>query len=509
MRKWKVLVAVIAVACVVPTTFAQTQEDVLQELKNLKDRVSSLETENAELRGSVTTQNDSELELQINALTDRLVAGTTVKSAANPVTLTGEFRFRNSWSFGDRFAGANAGNDDEHDGSWNDALLRLGFQYEFTRDVTAFAELQSRWAFGNGVSTSGNLAAENGTTTPVRMHQAWLEIRNIFGRAEFSSRTGRQEIVLGNQFQFGNADWFSGWSFDGTRWDWDSENFSLTGIVAKLRSADGDFNQFSSFATPHDDDELYSVYFTLKTIKNHELDLYWIYVNGHGGAADFGSGISVGSLPTLVGSNAGGQTSYYHTLGARIGGVFPDIAAGLDWNVEGAYQLGDQNAAGAGELDIDAFAIEAEIGITFNKDSMFRVYIRFLWAEGPENNELGYRPLYPNRHSNSGFRARYGQFDLIPMTNVLTIQGGLHFDPAENWTLGATFLYAEQDNNTVATNDEELGIEVDIWAEYRYSEHLVFNVGVALLFPEDAGEALWLVDEDLQFLGYIQARLLF
>ncbi|MAG55776.1 MAG: hypothetical protein CMJ83_05755, partial [Planctomycetes bacterium] len=84
MRKWKVLVAVIAVACVVPTTFAQTQEDVLQELKNLKDRVSSLETENAELRGSVTTQNDSELELQINALTDRLVAGTTVKSAANP-----------------------------------------------------------------------------------------------------------------------------------------------------------------------------------------------------------------------------------------------------------------------------------------------------------------------------------------------------------------------------------------------------------------------------------------
>ncbi|MAG33787.1 MAG: hypothetical protein CL908_23145 [Deltaproteobacteria bacterium] len=140
---------------------------------------------------------------------------------------------------------------------------------------------------------------------------------------------------------------------------------------------------------------------------------------------------------------------------------------------------------------------------------MFRVYIRFLWAEGPENNELGYRPLYPNRHSNSGFRARYGQFDLIPMTNVLTIQGGLHFDPAENWTLGATFLYAEQDNNTVATNDEELGIEVDIWAEYRYSEHLVFNVGVALLFPEDAGEALWLVDEDLQFLGYIQARLLF
>jgi hypothetical protein len=528
MRKWKVLAAILAVAFVVPTSFAQTtQEQILQEMQALKNRVSVLESENAELKGSVADQNDQELESQISALTDRLVAGTTVKSAANPVTLTGEFRFRNSWSFGDNDNdGSGPGTSgDEHDGSWTDALVRLGFQYEFTRDVTAFAELQAHWAYGDGVSTAavtgatgfgtssdgfgGSSSFDNGTNTQVRMHQAWLEVRNIFDRPEFSNRTGRQEIVLGNQFQFGNADWYSGWSFDGTRWDWDSESFSLTGMILKLTTADGDFNQVSSFFNSHDDDELYALYFTLKTIKNHELDLYWIYINGHGSSGSpTTAGTSFGSLLNPVGGF--GDTAYYHTVGGRIGGVFPDIAAGLDWNAEFAYQFGDANVPGTAAIDIDAFAVEAELGLTFNKESMFRVFVRFLWAEGPENNELPYIPLFPNRHSNSGFRARYGVHDLIPMTNVISVQGGLHFDPAENWTLGATFLWAAEDEDpALAGRDDDYGIEIDVWAEYRYSEHLVFNVGVAFVFPDNGLEDYWAIDDDLQFLGYIQARLLF
>jgi len=516
MRKWNA--AILAVAFLMPSSFAQTQEDVLQELKALKTRVSNLETENADLRGAVTDQNDQVLESQISALTDRLVAGTTVKSAANPVTLTGEFRFRNTWSLGD-----NAG-DDEHDGSWNDALVRLGFQYDFTRDVTAFAELQSHWAFGDGASTSiGSQSVgsfDNGTDTSVDMHQAWLEVRNLFDRAELSTRTGRQEIVLGNQFQFGNADWYNGWAFDGTRWDWDSESFSLTAMILKLNSRDGDINQVSSFFTAHDDDELYSIYFTLKTIKNHELDLYWIYINGHAG--DGGGNVASGSIfdpqAYALAGNAD-QTAYYHTIGGRIGGMFPDIAAGLDWNVEFAYQFGDLNTdGGAGantETDIDAFALEAELGVTFNKESMFRAYLRFLWAEGPDDDELGYINLFTNRHSNSGFRARYGIADLVPMTNVVTLQGGFHFDPADAWTLGASVIWATADEDNTGAfggaidGDDDYGWELDIWAEYRYSEHLIFNMGLAFVFPEEDNTAALFGDDDMQFIGYLQARLLF
>jgi hypothetical protein len=525
MNKWMAWSATFALA-LGGTVFAQTPEDLKHELDAMKARVAALEAEKA---AASNVQDEMVLESQINSLSERLLQGTTVKSAANPVSLTGEFRFRNTWTLGDNLAGTTPPGmfafttpDDEHDGNWTDALIRLGFQYDFSRDVTAFAELQSHWAFGSGVSTNSGLfqggyyggpsdgssgdVFDFGVSTTIRMHQAWLEVRNIFNRPELSSRTGRQEIALGNQFHFGIADWYNGFAFDGTRWDWDSDSFSLTALVLRLTTIDADPNQNPSFRNSHDDDELYSLYFTLKTIKNHQLDIYWIYINGHGGAFDNGSGVSTGSLGNFIGDPAFIGTAYWHTLGARIGGTL-DVAAGLDWNLEFAYQFGDNHGIGF-DLDIDAFALEAEVGITFDKGNMFRLYARFLWAEGPESDELGYIPLFPNRHSNGGFRARYGLFDLIPMTNVITPQVGLHFDPASAWTLGLTVLWATTEED-FGLADDDYGWEIDAWVEYRYSENLVFNVGVAFVFPDDALQLIWLIDDDMQFLGYVQARLLF
>jgi hypothetical protein len=535
MRKWNVLTALLALAFIVTPAMGQDIESLAKKIEALQAQVDTLAVENGELRSN---QDDEALEQQINALAERAVASTTVMSKANPVSLTGEFRFRSGWSLGDNrefFSSPTEGsssNTYEHDGGWTDARVRLGFQYDFTRDVTAYAELQSHWAYGDGAPSSGNYSNlfegsfssssfSNEASTSVVLYQAWLEVRNVFNRAELSSKTGRQEFVKGHQYQFGNADWYNGWVFDGTRWDWDSESFTLTAFAFKLSSADGDLNQVSSYFTSHDDDELYGLYFTLKTIKNHTLDLYWIYVNGHGGAIGSGSGFSVGSLGNPVGDffgGFGGTTSYFHTVGARIGGVIAEVASGLDWNVEAAYQFGDQKVAGASsDLDVDGFSVEAEVGLTFEKEHMFRVYVRFLWAEGGDINssglnDTGYIPLYPNRHSNDGFRARYGTFDLIPMANVLTLQGGLHFNPAQEWTLGATFLWATADEGDLVVSpgtDDDYGIEVDIWGEYRYSENLTFGGGAAILFPDKAGEAIWGTDGDAQLLFYMQARLAF
>jgi hypothetical protein len=488
MRKWKVLAVLLAVAFVAIPSFGQTNEELLRRMDAMQAQIDALATENDGLRSE---KDDELLEAQINVLSERLVAGTTVKSVANPVTLTGEFRNRSGWSIGDNFFG------DEHEGSWSDTRVRLGFAYDFTRDVTAFAELQAHWAWGDGVSTDGFFNGE--VTTDVDMYQAWIEMRNIFNRPELSSRSGRQEIVLGNQFQFGNADWYNGWVFDASRFDWDSEAFSITGIIAKLTSFDRDFNQVTSFFTPHDDDSLYSVYFTLKTIKNNKLDLYWIYINGHGGATG-GSGNFINSL----GFSPGG-TYYFHTVGARFGGVLPSVAAGLDYNVEGAYQFGSINPGGN---DVDGWAVEAEVGLTFSKESMLRVYVRFLWAEGPDGGDSGYIPLFPNRHSNAGFRARYGIFDLIPMANVLTIQGGVSFDPAKDWTIGLGVIWATTDED-IGPIQDDYGWEIDAWVEHRYSEVLTVGAGMAVLFPDDAIEFLWGLDDDTQWLFYLQARLLF
>jgi hypothetical protein len=520
MRKWKVMFALLAAALVVPTGLGQTQ-DMQQRMHDLEKRLSAVEAENVTLKSQVADRDDEVLETQVNALLDRY-AGTTVNSVANPITMTGELRFRTAWSLGDTpslsspsspIGGGGPIFDEELDGSWTDALVRLGFMYEFTGDVTAFVELQSHYSFGDPTSGtfpgwSSPFSSPYGffhgeVDTDLVLYQGWVEVRNVLNQPELSSRTGRQEIVLGNQFQFGNADWYSGWAIDGTVWTWEDESFRLIGIIARLSNLDRDLNQVPSYLSPHDDDELYSVYFTLKTIENHELDIYWVYINGHGLAN------SVSSLGHNAGGGGTGSNAYWHTIGGRIGGEFPDIVDGLDWNLEVAYQFGDAN--GTPITDVDGLAIEAEVGVVFDKSNMLRAFARFLWAEGGSGTDSGYIPLYPNRHSNTGFRARYGLFDLIPMTNVMTLQGGIHFNPDPSWTLGATVLWATTDeaDTIIVTSDDDYGWEIDVWGEYRFTEQLTVGAGFAFLFPDDEGVALWFLDDDTHVLIYLQARLVF
>ena len=523
MRKCKVLFALLAAMIIIPTGFGQTQEDLLRRLEALDQRLKAVESENAQLKTQLVENDDAVLESQVNALLERYAAGTTVNSTANPITMTGEFRFRTTWTLGDPannspggpLLGIGGGELDELDGSYVDSRVRLGFLYEFTRDVSAFAELQAHWAFGDFSSPSmGNdpspLASPYGfyhgeSTLDMELYQGWIEVRNIFDRPEFSNKTGRQEIVLGNQFQFGNADWYNGWTFDASRWDWDDESFRITGIIARLATADRDLNQTPSYLSTHDSDDLYAIYFTLKSIENVELDLYWIYIDGH-----FPGLPSNGALGNNVGGGLVGANAYWHTIGARLGGNF-DVAEGLDWNVEGAYQFGNINGGGTVN-DVDGWTVEAEVGITFNKDNMFRLFARFLFAQGGDNKDSGYIPLFPNRHSNTGFRARYGLFDLMPMTNVLSLQGGLTFNPDPDWTLGATVVWATADDDNpliAASNGDDYGWEIDVFGEYRYSEQLTVGVGAAFLFPDDEGELTWGLDDDMHLLVYLQARLVF
>jgi hypothetical protein len=272
----------------------------------------------------------------------------------------------------------------------------------------------------------------------------------------------------------------------------------------KLTSEDGDSNQLPSYFSTHDDSELYAAYFTLKSIRNHTLDVYWIYVNGHfGGAQDSGAS-------PLFQSLFPGQ-AYYHTFGARIGGWW-DLLCGLDWNLEGAFQTGSVRDSFTDVDDVEGAMLEAEVGLTFDRSSRFRVFARALYSEGADGESTGYLALFPNRHSNDApFRARYGLADVIPMQNVITAQIGAHFDPACDWTVGATALWATVDGSfsVPGIDDDDFGTEFDLWAEYRYSRLLTFGAGVALVFPEDLGQALIFSPDDTKVFAYLQARLIF
>ena len=563
---WRAALLAVGGAAVVSAQETAPDSALLREVRELRARVDAVEGENARLRGSLEAKtSDDAIAAEINALAAR--EGVTMRSVADPVTMIGEFRFRSAVSLGSNASvpggsttppgpgqpSAFSPTDDEHDGWWTDALMRMGFLYDFGKNFSAYAESRAKWGFGQssgtsfpyGLNTGGGVDGGGGggqtagvpgggaarvleINTFVFLHQAWLEMREVFGAPELSFRVGRQEISLGNQFQFGAAEWFDGLNFDALRLDWTDQDFRVTGLAIKLQSIDLDGNQRNSFFNSHDDDDLVALYGSYSGVVDHAFDLYWILMNGHGGADDGGAGSSIGALGNFVGDPSGtGGTAYFHTIGARAGGLFRDVAAGLDYNVETAWQTGSGKGSPAAfpagtAYDIDAFAAEAELGVTFDAESKFRLFTRVLWAEGPSSEDAAYVPLYPSRHGASGFRARYGLFDLIPMTNVFSAQIGAHFDPAADWTLGATALWATTDRGgatpatprngptfTATLPDDDYGVELDFWAEYRPGSQLVITAGLALLLPSEAGEALWLIDGDPHFYGYLQARLAF
>jgi hypothetical protein len=507
MRYLRTGSALLVAAVAAAAGFAQTNEELQRQFNELKAEVKSLRAENAALKAQYDPESH-EIETEVNRLSTRMAAATNLRSCASQIKLGGEFRFRGY--YGNVEVDQQIGkvvDSSTLDGFWGDARIRLNFQYDFGCDVTAFAELQSRWAFGE--STDGpffdwTMTRPDEVPGDIGTYQAWLEFRNVFCRPELSARIGRQEAVFGNQFQFGNADWYNGVVHDGLRVDWRANCWDLTLLAMKLTTLDGDLNQVPSYFNDHDDDELYAAYFTLRSIKNTAIDLYWIYVNGHGGFAH-NSGASFFNTSFLYPL----QNAYFHTFGARVGGTFP-VLCGLDYNVEGAIQTGETHISGL-DLDTDGYAIEAEVGLTFDKRNRFRVFARGLLASGADDDSAGYLILFPNRHSNTGFRARYGLADLLPMTNVLCLQAGAHFDPVRNWTIGATGLWAETEEDlfNVGNLSPDYGMEIDVWAEYRYSERIAIGAGVALVFPDESGEFLWSVNDATQVVGYMQARLIF
>ncbi len=530
MRKWNVVAALLAIGFIMsPIANAQQDDNLRNEVNQLKNdlrRVMSqnqqILSENAELRNRVDGVEDNTLEERINALAESLdyAAGTTVNSVANPITITGEFRIRSGWAI-DRDFGTNFANSEDEDdnGSFQDVRFRVAFDFDFSKDVTTHFSMQA-----NGLFNNADTPSSNSSLSQIDLYEGWILVRNIFGRKEFSNKSGRQEIVLGNEFIFGNNDFFSGETHDASTWLWSSDNFDLHFIFAKmaitenLNTRDHPYPNVGSFRG-FDDDELYALYFTLKTIKNHVLDLFWVYMNGNNGGSvgTLGNGLNAPANGDSVKGLTNTNEFYYHTVGLRLGGTF-DVAAGLDYNINFVYQFGNVNVAGGNNFDVNAFAVEAEVGITFNANNNFRVFTRFLFAEGADGDDLGYINLFPERHAqasddHTAYRARYGIMDIIPMDNVLTVQLGLTFDPATDWTVGLTGLWATTDEDINGAGDDDIGFEIDLFAEYRYSNETTFSVGVGFFFADESapykGGGYAGNNDDVAVLFYLQSRVVF
>ncbi len=483
------------------SALSQDRDDLAREVRRLNKKLNAISTvqerlvgenehlrkDNAELRSLINNERIpvSELETSLNSLGDTIEnAGTVVESTANPITLSGQFRFRAGFISNRDFGASpnsNGGDLGDDSGTFVDARINVAFDFALARNVTTHFELISSGLFENG-----NTDQNTGTLAEVDLYQGYVHFDKLFGTDEIGLRAGRQEIVLGNELFFGNNSFFGGESFDATLVWWAQKEWSLIFVWAKFdidQASNPSGQPYPTYLAGHgfDDDEAFALYFTLNTIENHVLDLYYFFLNVNN--------IAGGSTGTL--GNGFPPDTFAHVLGIRLAGDHANIAEGLDYNIEFAYETGDINSAA---IDLEGFIVEAELGVTFNADTKFRVFGRFVYASGASGNDSGFVPLFPDRQEqvnwddHTATRARWGLMNIIPLTNVISGQIGFTFRPADDWIFGMTVLGAWRDEDVMTTDGNSkggIGWEIDAFADYRYSADTSISVGLGIFLPTE------------------------
>ena len=151
------------------------------------------------------------------------------------ISVHGEVRAR--WEYLDNYTDFT----DSDDGSFNDSFdfvpyrVRVGVKGEFTKNVSAYIEIQNHGAFGDSYPLpvaqspqdpiAQNLRGSYGTNETV-LYQGYIDMDEI-GGTNLSLKIGRQEHTLGNELLMGDADFYNGHSFDGFRATLDYERWDL------------------------------------------------------------------------------------------------------------------------------------------------------------------------------------------------------------------------------------------------------------------------------------------
>jgi len=359
------------------------------------------------------------------------------------------------------------------DDSFIEQRTRLNVKADFTQEVSAFIELDSYDIWGEDFRSWYLCGNDFRGEDNIDLYQAYIEARNLWG-SPLTARVGRQELALGNQFLVGVKDVsavFPGQSFDALRLTFANDMVSIDAIAAKLAENYGDFGE--------DDVDFYAVYGSYLGIEDVTLDAYWMFVRDDEG---------------VLANVLAGTTVDLHTVGLRGSGVI----GGFDFELEAAYQFGDIDDVpsacplpfGSADVDFYEFAINAEVGYTFDASWQPRIFARFAYFGGGDPDYSLFSNDYTMPFNRLFSNIQYSEFldDFTfnngQLSNVFVYSLGIQalLTEALEMKLVGSYLQVDQE---VWNADDDLGWEVGLYGEYYYSEDLVVRAGYAHFFGGD------------------------
>lgn len=343
---------------------------------------------------------------------------------------------------------------------------RLWLKTDLEDGVSAYIRLTAEPRWGHGCDSLP------GSFNDVLIDNSYMVVNDIFG-SPFALKIGRQDIMLGDGFLVMDGTFCDGSRtgyFDAIRFTGVFGNNTLDILMAKteegVQSEDAD------------DNDLYGVYLTNKSMENHQIEAYLLHKIARDETISIGANTFTGlDLKPMV-------------IGVRSTGK---IVENLTYTAEVAKQFGsiETNVAGEADVDYDGLGGHASLTYSMPEASSLKITGGVTYLSGVDDSDdyTGWDGFY-------GEYARYGMLmaylrdaDNDPgyYNNMMIAELRASVKPMPKVTTKAVLLFvtAIEDELSQVAGEKDRGTCPQLTVNYEFSETLTGQLHGEMFMPGD------------------------